>query len=49
MPIESDVLAQIKNFANSVPSSSFMSEKAKQIIDTIDGQVSAPFHCFLTL
>jgi hypothetical protein len=44
MPIESDVLEQIKKFANSVTSCQFMYEKATQIGEAIDGKVSALLH-----
>jgi hypothetical protein len=47
MPIESDVLEEIKKFANSVTSSSFMGEKAKGIGEVIDGKVSALFSVLL--
>jgi hypothetical protein len=44
MPIESDVLEQMELFANSVTSSSFMGEKAKQIGEIIDEKVSTLSH-----
>jgi hypothetical protein len=48
MPIEDDVLEQIKMFANSVTSSSFMGEKANQIGEVIDRKVGVLSHCFPT-
>jgi hypothetical protein len=44
MPIEPDVLEQIKKFATSVTSSSFMNEKAKEISGIIDRKVGALSH-----
>ena len=36
MPIDPDILSEIREFANSVTSSPFMAEKAKKIVDVID-------------
>ena len=41
MPIDPDVLADMKQFANSVTSSSFLAGKAKKIVDAIDRKVSS--------
>jgi hypothetical protein len=44
MPVEPDALVQMKEFANSVTSSSFMGEKAKEIAQAIDRKVSLSFY-----